>query len=78
MVVMNSFFRFFPSVEEAVEIAEMVVMQITDMGTPNVGHYNHTVRFLGYPHCFLNNFSVVHLCQKCFAFKYATRFQELC
>lgn len=67
MQVMNSFFNTVSNLEEAVGIAEMVVYQITTMGIHLTGRYGHHFRFGdSLPHCFVNNFSVLHLCRKCF------------
>lgn len=79
MEVVNNFFNLIPTIEEAVGIVEMVVSQVRDMTTTRLGLYDNTLRFGGgLPHCFLNNYSVLHLCKKCFAFMYATRIQDLC
>lgn len=78
MDVFKSFLSKVATVEEAVGIAEMVITQITDMRKPRSGLYDNTLRFGGLPHCFLNNYSILHLCPKCFAFLYATKIQDLC
>lgn len=78
MEVFFAFFNRVGTIEEAVGTAEMVIHLIADMGILPSGLYDKTLRFGGLPHCVLNNFSLLHLCPKCFAFKYATRIQEMC
>lgn len=78
MEVFNTFFARVSTLEEAVGIGEMVLTQISDMRRPRSGFYDNTLRFGSFPHCFFNNFSLLHLCPKCFAFMYATKVQDLC
>ncbi|EFH63093.1 hypothetical protein ARALYDRAFT_893916 [Arabidopsis lyrata subsp. lyrata] len=78
MEVFFAFFRSVSTIEEAVGVAEMVIHQIADMGILPSGLYDNTLRFGGLPHCVLNNFSLLHLCPKCFAFHYARRIQAMC
>lgn len=78
MAVFNTFFALVPTLEEAIGIGEMVITQIRDMGRPRSGLYDNTLRFGSFPHCFFNNFAVLHLCPRCFAFMYATKIRDLC
>ncbi|EFH42281.1 predicted protein [Arabidopsis lyrata subsp. lyrata] len=79
MHVMEQFFSLLRNMEEAVDIAEMVLTQTAGFRLPRAGRFNNSFRFGGgLPHCFLNNYSVLHLCRRCFVYMYAIRFQELC
>lgn len=79
MHVMEQFFSLLRNMEEAVDIAEMVLTQTAGFSLPRAGRFNNSFRFGGgLPHCFLNNYSVLHLCRRCFVYMYAIRFQELC
>lgn len=79
MEVMQTFFNLVPNIEEAVEVGEMVLHQVTSMRFPRAGRYDNSLRFGGgLPNCFINNFRVTSLCRRCFVFMYATRFRELC
>lgn len=77
--VMDSFFNLIPTIEDAEEIAEIVISQVEGLDFPRGGLYDNSFRYGGgLPHCFLYIVSVRYLCRRCFVYKYATRFQHLC
>lgn len=68
------------SLEEAVAVADVVVMQIASMGTARSGMYfsSHVYPLDEVPHCTYINCVVDDVCEDCFAFWYSHIVRAIC
>ncbi|CAE5977709.1 unnamed protein product [Arabidopsis arenosa] len=76
--VLNSFMEKVPNFIEAVNIAEQVMTQIRQMGTPGKHAYRGFRGLIDIPECRLFHPTAPDVCEACFALTYVFQISDLC
>ncbi|KAG7551526.1 hypothetical protein ISN45_Aa06g021930 [Arabidopsis thaliana x Arabidopsis arenosa] len=80
MASMLKFWDLVGSLDEAVQMADLVIMQIATMGTAESGLYNntHSYPLLDVPHCTYITCAADSVCEECFTFWYSLIVRSIC
>ncbi|KAG7585448.1 hypothetical protein ISN45_Aa02g008120 [Arabidopsis thaliana x Arabidopsis arenosa] len=78
MIVNRTFMARFETLQDAIDIADVVESQIRFIGPGGRRVFSGYIHYLEYPICYFDHNTDLTVCQHCLVFNYANRFHDMC